>query len=658
MIQLPSIFASGALYQQNACLRIRGTADSPVHVELQRQDESVFFAADADTDQNGCFSCAVSTPPASLDAWRILLWEQSVPASVVILEDILFGELWLAAGQSNMELGNKHICNCEEYLTSASGMPLRIYHQNVLCNSPFQESHLSLEMPIEPTDTLNGSWVCAEDEMALESSAAGTAFICKIYQLYREKGMEIPVGFVNANMGATRIESWLPLKDITSVTGEGIDPKIWNTFGGGNFNQFTAMYNLKIYPLRGLQFKGILWYQGESNVNSADCEIRYKKLLQSYYRTYRELFAADEQFHMVMSLLFPYSYGESGECRITCINKALFETARDCPECFTAVTNYDLPPVWGYQPFMHPIHPTNKYSVGERMAEAYLQRATAPTLREIRQDGSRLLLTFDNLGGEITIRGQRLYGLYLRGEHTEYIEAEGECIDHDTLAVWHPFLTEPKHVAYQCASMSCDGNLYGRYLPVAPFATENPWFMHIEGKPWLHTQKATGWFCNCPADTPMDGFLDFFTHPVWQPVGESEVCTDTVFSQKEASLRISGETNRFGAYTKERRYNQLDLQHYSALHFRLFNAEAVSEGTGYVHAELLFVPTSRKPYVMTIPAVRVSDIDRGWADFCISFGDLPSDAIERLTLTFDVGKCPYHFVNIDSLVLEAKNMDK
>jgi len=659
MIHLPPIFASKALYQQNSVLELRGTAQKHVFAELRSAEGNVFSKADADIDSEGHFSMTIHTPSGSRAVYQMYLWEESAEADPVILEDLLFGELWLASGQSNMQLTNQAIEEYEGYLEKTKGLPLRIYCQNMLGNEPLEESQLSADMPIEPQDILTGTWENADHaEVTAETSAAATAFICRLYQLYKKEGCDIPVGFVNCNVGSTRIEGWLPLRDIEeddkTAVGSVVrpDPKTWNSFGGENFLQSTAMYNLKVYSLRGLKFTGIIWYQGESNINREGCKQRYQRYLERYYRTYQEMFSAHENFHMIMAQLFPFSYGNSGECLMTCINQAIAETARDHHDRFTAVSDYDLPPVWGYQPFYHPIHPTNKYPLGERMAEAYVNKATAPTLRSVKKEGSRLLLTFDNSGGELRIKGARLYGLYIRGENTDYLEAEGVCIDQHTLAVWHPFIENPVHTAYQCASMACDGNLYGRYLPVSPFSTEDPWMLHIEGKPWLHTEKTAAWFCNCPLDTPPEGFFDYFMHPIWQPLGESEVCSDPVFFKNIASLRISGETNRFGVFTKRRRYNELDLQNYEALRFWLFNADAVSGEDGSVQAEILFSSEKEKAYVITRKAERISEGKRGWAEFRISFGELPGDVIERLTLTFDVGRCVYHFVNMDALVLE------
>ena len=658
MIKLPSVFSSGALYQHSSVLTLRGSASREVEAALIGPDGKPFDSASASA-ADGSFSVTLKTPPASLLPCRIVLHDGD---GELTLDDILFGELWLASGQSNMELNNGAIDTNREYRASLAGMPLRVYRQNVLSNKPFEDSELARDdFPIEPSDMLEGVWGAADDPEIFDPvSAAATAFVKRLQLLYKQSGRDIPVGFLNCNMGATAIEGWLPAADLDEddeLTPDYLhrpDPERWNTFGGNNFLQASALYNLKVWPLRGLKLAGVIWYQGESNIGRPDSTEKYKRLMRRYHHAYKELFAAGDGFRVVMSLLYPFTYGHNSECRMSCINNAMSELAHDEPQRFTAVPIYDLSPIWGYEPFYHPIHPTNKYPLGERMADAFFSGVTAPTLHSCERDGSRLLLRFDDLNGALRICGKRLRGLYIRGEDTPYVEADGELLDGETIAVSHPYLDTPVHVAYQLSSLACDGNLYGGSLPVAQFCTEDPYDVVIERKAWLFTENSAEWFCDCLAETDFDGYWDFAMHPTWQPLPGSEVCSDPVFKKNIASLRVCGETNVFGAFVKRRRYNELDLQRYDALRFVLLNAAAVSGENGSVRAELRFRRGNGEEYILTRRARRLSEPDFGWAEFILPFGELPDDLILSMSLIFDVGRCRSHFVNIDCLRLIPK----
>ncbi len=660
MITLPAIFSAGALYQHSSALTLRGNASGEVEASIICGDKTVFDRASAAADAAGSFSLTLKTPDASPESYSIVLRDAD---GELVLDDILFGELWLASGQSNMEFNNDEMPCHSKYLAELKDAPVRVYCQNVLANKTFEMDDLGLNMPIEPVDGLEGVWGALGDySVSRVASAVGTAFARRLHARYKQSGREIPVGFVSCSMGGTLIEGWLPCSDLDEDDETAVgytkrpDPATWNSFGNENFMQCTALYNLKIYPLRGLRFNGIIWYQGESNICREGCCERYRRYLMRYYETYRSLFAANDSFRIVMSLLFPFSYGDNSECRMSCVNNAMSELAHDEPEHFTAVPIYDLPPVWGYEPFTHPIHPSNKYPVGERMADTFLLGVTAPTLSSAVRDGNRILLSFDNLGGALRICGKRLYGLYIRGDDTPYMEADGEILDGGVLAVSHPYLERPIHVAYQLSSLANDGNLYGEHLPVAQFCTEDPWDVVIERKPWLFTEKTSAWFGDCRTDLPDLGYWDYAMHPTWMPLAGSEVCTDPVFKKHISSLRVNGETNIFGAYFKRRRYNELDLQSYAGLRFELFNANAVSKNGGSVRLELCFESADGEKRVVTRYASRISEPDYGWAEFALPFGELPEERIISAAFVFDVGSCRSHFVNVDGLRLVPKGV--
>ena len=650
MIKMPSVFASNALFQHSNTLTLRGTASGKLSAGIIRADGTVFDSTAAECGENGAFALTLKTPAASFEKYRIILRDSDDERA---LDNILFGELWLASGQSNMELENFAIDGFREYIDSLKGLPLRIYLQNELDNA---EQLNEGPMPMEPEDTLNGVWGEASDmKVARCASALGTAFIKKLYLRYKQAGRDIPMGFVSCSVGATRIESWLPYSDLEDDDGTAHphenkpDPETWNSFGWFNFLQSTALYNRKICALQGLKFYSIVWYQGESNIDRPGAYERYKRYLRRYYNTYSRLFAADSEFRVVMAMLCPYSYGSNSECKMTAINNAISDMAHECPEHFTAVPSYDLPQVWGVDPFYHPIHPTNKYPFGERIADAYADGITAPTFAFAAQDGKRLLLRFNDLNGELHTDGERVYGLYIRGEDTPYMEAECEIIDGEMLAAYHPYIERPVHAAYQAASLAQGGNLCGGALPVAQFCTEDPWTLELDAKPWLFTEKPESWVFNCNGDIAENDYYDCGMRPNWMPLSGSEICVDRFFKKRIASLRICGETNIFGAYFKSRRYSELDLQKYAGIRFMLFNANAVSRGGGSVRMEIRFRPERNGEYIVTRRAFRLNEPDFGWAEFALPFGKLPDDKIVSAALVFDTGANLYHFVCIDDL---------
>ena len=102
MLRLTTVFADHALFQHSAPLTVRGTCEGQVTVLIMR-GESVLSAATGEAGADGHFAVSLTTPPASFEPCTIHV---SAGDESVVLSDILFGELWIAGGQSNMELPN------------------------------------------------------------------------------------------------------------------------------------------------------------------------------------------------------------------------------------------------------------------------------------------------------------------------------------------------------------------------------------------------------------------------------------------------------------------------------------------------------------------------------------------------------------------------
>ena len=109
MLTLPYIFSSGALFQADSDLTIHGRTDperTPVRVAINGADGELFASAETAADAEGRFSATLPTPPASFSSYTISVTDREESR---VMQDVLFGELWLASGQSNMELPNAFI---------------------------------------------------------------------------------------------------------------------------------------------------------------------------------------------------------------------------------------------------------------------------------------------------------------------------------------------------------------------------------------------------------------------------------------------------------------------------------------------------------------------------------------------------------------------
>ncbi|UII25315.1 sialate O-acetylesterase [Fulvivirga maritima] len=193
-VTLPRIFADHMVLQRDIPLRIWGwnTPNQKVNVQIDGIEATTI------SDANG--------------AWELLLpphqaggpYELEVTSEgTVIIRDVLYGDVWLAGGQSNMEwkIGWK-IDNWEEELEDTNYPDIRYYEViNELAPAP-------------KSDVSTGEWVQASPETAKEFSAVAWFFAKHNHQ---EK--KVPVGIIDSNWGGTPAEAWVDARKLLSIPG-------------------------------------------------------------------------------------------------------------------------------------------------------------------------------------------------------------------------------------------------------------------------------------------------------------------------------------------------------------------------------------------------------------------------------------------------------
>ncbi|MBO5274375.1 MAG: hypothetical protein J6I45_07160 [Clostridia bacterium] len=578
-MRLPAIFSSGALYLQKAPLKLHGETapDSAVTLMLRRGEELI-TSVEVKTDSKGAFEAVLPGQKASFDSYSI---------SVVCgedrcdIEDVLFGELWLASGQSNMEMPNHFMNNRAEIREECRSRKLRFFSQNHL-----PEGGVKGPFPFDPVDTQPGKWITAEDEGGFNGiSACATTAVIGMYDHLNKKA-DVPVGFVNCNMGSTAIETWLPKESIMKNRAIYAFMKAkdrlpttekWDSYGDNNYVQPCALYNLNVSALIGISFRGVLWYQGESNVGNRACHAHYINCMKEYSKIYSALFSPDgKPIPMVCSQLYPWLYeGAKTECAMGYVNESFSVAAQTMPDLFASVSIYDLPPVWAMTLNNHPIHPANKYAVGERLgmaanAIAYKAKGLRSSVpyKSCRRKGNALLVKMDVPAGmTLECKGDTLRGFWLAGADELYLKADAKIISNDTVELTNPYIAEPVHGAYQYAQLQRDGNLWCGKLPAAPFATDRKGTVKIAPTPWTDFRNDIWWIQD---DISVWERLDSFNRPLWQGMDDCEICRDDVFTVTGNALRIRGRKNQIGAYVRSYRSLPIEPGKYQALTLAVF----------------------------------------------------------------------------------------
>ena len=140
--------------------------------------------------------------------WEVLLtglevggpFDMKIQGSeLVVLHDVLVGEVWLGSGQSNMEMTVKETKDAKKAIAGAKDRQIRLFHQErVMALSPLKES--------------KGQWVVCSPETVKDFSATAYYFGRGL-----RKDLGVPVGLIEASWGGSYIESWIPEEELTKL---------------------------------------------------------------------------------------------------------------------------------------------------------------------------------------------------------------------------------------------------------------------------------------------------------------------------------------------------------------------------------------------------------------------------------------------------------
>ncbi len=235
--------------------------------------------------------------------------------------------------------------------------------------------------------------------------------------------------------------------------------------------QPLGFYNAMLAPLQATTIRGVIWYQGESNVGRAE---EYARLFPAMIRDWRRGWGqGDFPFLFVQLANYLEPVDEPTESAWAELRDA--QLAALCEPNTAGVVAIDLGE-W------NDIHPENKKDVGERLAlaarrMAYGERdivSSGPMLRALAREHDELVLDFDHAGSGLLARGDRLHGFAVAGADGVYRWGSAR-IDGGRVVVRHEHVSRPVAVRYAWADNPVRANLYNREgLPAWPFEAELP----------------------------------------------------------------------------------------------------------------------------------------------------------------------------------------
>lgn len=365
--------------------------------------------------QSGAWEAVLSARVASSEPCTLQVNEH-------VVNNILIGDLWFASGQSNMVRPLSESDTYDQFADSTDEQFRLLRHQmQVPLVGAYSQEQFQLS---NVDDLLTARW-------QVSSGAEQGAFSAVAWHFGRvlREQLDIPVGVIQVAVGGSGMPEWIRLDTLNS------DPRLAEMVEfwpddpmvpagrrrrfEGNFQEFiedgsyrkyqgysrhhmepSMLFDAGIRPLRNVNFKGVIWYQGEANAHRPeDFELMFPMLVDDWRRFFEQ---GEFPFYFVQ---LP-SFNRETWPDVREIQRRL---AKAIPNSGMAVT-IDL----GLE---NDIHPKDKQPVGERLARIALSETydldvgwRSPEPVAFERDEADILLAYKHVGDGLQVKGDEVQG--------------------------------------------------------------------------------------------------------------------------------------------------------------------------------------------------------------------------------------------------------
>jgi sialate O-acetylesterase len=450
-VKLPAILSSNMVLQRNTEVMLWGWADPGEKITIQVSWLAELLKLEADSEGN--WHIKVKTT-GSKEPKTINIHSKT---SDILLDNILFGEVWVCSGQSNMYQPVKGYNGQPTFgsvmATAQSDNPnLRL----------FTVGRVGSKTPQKDLEKYT-SWQQASPE-----SVPGFSAVAYFFGLQLQEIMDVPVGLIHTSWGASIVQAWTSNEVLSSyqeVNLEDVDiTKTTNLIP-------TALFNSMIYPLIPFTIKGVLWYQGESNRSEPE---KYNMLFPAMVKDWRTRWGiGDFPFYYVQ--IAPYTYSNNGAFN-TAENTAFLREAQ--LECLDLIPNSGMAVTMdiGDENF---IHPPEKKKVADRLLLNALNQTygystvdyAAPIFDSQEVANGGIILKFRNAETGLYTFGE-LQGFEIAGNDRVFYPASAKIVNSKDLLVTSDEVPDPVAVRYAWCNWIV-GTLYDtNLLPASSFRTD------------------------------------------------------------------------------------------------------------------------------------------------------------------------------------------
>ena len=502
-LRLPRVFGDHMVLQSGVEIPVWGRVKAGAKVIVTLGGETQTATA----DDEGKWQ--VRLRPRKPNATPTTLRVQSSGEGIEV-NDILIGEVWVCAGQSNMEWMLRQSTHGADELaaleadvarTSDAAKGTELLASLRLLNlrggargssGSYREEHLAR---LTPETFCEGQW-----KVASAASAQTFSAVAWYYGRHLQQQLNVPVGLICPAVGGTPAEAWIPREALEAdpdlgklVSGNWLDNPGLSDFcrTRGQQNLLAAiqagesipgdeygpnhsfkpgfMWEAGVRPLIPYAIRGAIWYQGESNAETPARVRQHGQLFPLLIQQWRKQWGQGD---------FPFLY-----VQLPALNRAEWPWFRDSQRrVLDKVNNVGMAITIDTG---HPsnVHPTLKKPVGERLAKWALGTTyqskphttySGPLLDVAEREGDSMVVSFNHVGdGLKSSDGRPLRYFEVSGADGVFRPARAKIVGQNTIAVSSRKVAEPRDVRYAWLPYPNPVvNLFNSAgLPASPFTT-------------------------------------------------------------------------------------------------------------------------------------------------------------------------------------------
>jgi len=408
-IELSNLFSDNMVLQQESHVNIWGKAKKNQELIIYTSWSGKIIRTIVKDD--GSWEVKIKTPSAG-GPYNI---QVTCDGETKTINNVLIGEVWLASGQSNMEMtlsGNNR--------EPVNGSLDAIANSN---NTKIRFFNVKVKVSDERIDDIEGEWLEANFKNTPNFSAVAYSFAKYLNQV-----LDIPFGIINSPKDGSVAEAWISQDVLKKITTN----KELSYYAKQPHNNPSVLFNGMINAIIPFTIKGVIWYQGEGNSGRYK---NYMKLMNGLIKNWRDEWGLGDFPFYFVQLAPNGSLGQGNGTSQAFLREAQLRTMLSVENTGMAVT-LDIGSTITN-------HPPEKLLIGKRLAYWALAKNygfnglphSGPVYESMKVKNNKVYVNFKFAKNGVTSYGKPLSGFEIAGEDKIFYSADA-LIDPHWSAGW------------------------------------------------------------------------------------------------------------------------------------------------------------------------------------------------------------------------------